>query len=228
MPKKNSAWGENSKAVEARERKSNARKAEQDKKQKTVEDAYWKDDDKNIDRKKERKDNAEQKKQEALKRKQDARKLLEEEEAKTTESSKKTSAAPKKVTMSDIDKIKEKERKQQELLAKEKEKERKNLTDNPEMEEENPNIKMAQILAEEGAIEARSLTDAIEVLDIGAAGVSGTDRHPEKRMKAAYNEFEERELPKLKAENPNLRLSQLKQILRKEWQKSPENPLNMR
>lgn len=47
-------------------------------------------------------------------------------------------------------------------------------------------------------------------------------------MKAAYTEFEERELPRLKAENPNLRLSQLKQMLRKEWQKSPDNPLNMR
>jgi len=77
-----------------------------------------------------------------------------------------------------------------------------------------------------GAVEARSLTDAIDVLDIGEKDT--VDRHPEKRMKAAYAEFEERELPKLKAENPSLRLSQLKQILRKEWQKSPDNPMNMR
>ena len=52
------------------------------------------------------------------------------------------------------------------------------------------------------------------------------DKHPEKRMKAAYEEFENVRLPQLKAENPNLRLSQLKQMLRKEWMKSPDNPLN--
>ena len=52
--------------------------------------------------------------------------------------------------------------------------------------------------------------------------------HPEKRVKAAYTDFESRRLPQLKAENPNLRLSQLKQMLKKEWQKSPENPLNAR
>ena len=52
------------------------------------------------------------------------------------------------------------------------------------------------------------------------------DKHPEKRMKAAYEEFESVRLPQLKSENPNLRLSQLKQMLRKEWLKHPDNPLN--
>ncbi len=47
-------------------------------------------------------------------------------------------------------------------------------------------------------------------------------------MKAAYSAFEERRLPQLKQENPTLRLSQLKQMLHKEWAKSPENPLNQR
>lgn len=52
------------------------------------------------------------------------------------------------------------------------------------------------------------------------------DRHPEKRMKAAFTAFEEVQLPILKKQNPTLRLSQLKQMLKKEWMKSPENPLN--
>ena len=56
--------------------------------------------------------------------------------------------------------------------------------------------------------------------------MDSVDKHPEKRMKAAYEEFESVRLPQLKAENPNLRLSQLKQMLRKEWMKSPDNPLN--
>ncbi len=54
------------------------------------------------------------------------------------------------------------------------------------------------------------------------------DKHPEKRVKAAYNAYEEQNLPRLKAENPNMRLSQLKQMLKKDWMKSPENPLNQR
>jgi hypothetical protein len=54
------------------------------------------------------------------------------------------------------------------------------------------------------------------------------DRHPERRMKAAYLSFEERTMPILKDQNPTLRLSQLKQLLRKEWMKSTENPFNQR
>ena len=52
------------------------------------------------------------------------------------------------------------------------------------------------------------------------------EKHPEKRIKAAYAAYEEQHLPVLKAEFPNLRLSQLKQMLKKDWMKSPENPLN--
>jgi Coiled-coil domain-containing protein 124 /Oxs1 len=54
------------------------------------------------------------------------------------------------------------------------------------------------------------------------------DRHPEKRMKAAYAAFEEERLPELKAEHPNMRLSQVKQLLWKEWLKSPRNPVNQK
>jgi len=81
---------------------------------------------------------------------------------------------------------------------------------------------MAELLAAEGAVEARSVEDAIATLSVDPK----VERHPEKRMKAAFLEFEERELPRLKKENPNLRLSQLKQMLKKDWMKSPENPLN--
>ena len=52
-------------------------------------------------------------------------------------------------------------------------------------------------------------------------------KHPEKRLKAAYEDYEKERLPELKKENPNMRLSQLRQMLWKEWQKSPKNPLNV-
>jgi len=72
---------------------------------------------------------------------------------------------------------------------------------------------------------ARNIDEAIAVLGSKDTEI---DRHPEKRLKAAYTAFEEIHLPRLKAENPNLRLSQLKQMLKKDWTKSPDNPLNKR
>ncbi|XP_045077483.1 5'-AMP-activated protein kinase subunit gamma-2-like [Coregonus clupeaformis] len=54
------------------------------------------------------------------------------------------------------------------------------------------------------------------------------DRHPERRVKAAFAAYEELNMPLLKKENPNMWLSQLKQQLKNEWMKSPENPLNQR
>lgn len=53
-----------------------------------------------------------------------------------------------------------------------------------------------------------------------------TDKHPEKRLKAAFKAFAAANMARIKAENPSQRLSQWKQILFKEWQKSPDNPLN--
>lgn len=52
------------------------------------------------------------------------------------------------------------------------------------------------------------------------------DKHPEKRMKAAYLAYEEIRLKELKEETPTLRLSQMKQMIRKDWLKAPENPMN--
>ena len=45
-------------------------------------------------------------------------------------------------------------------------------------------------------------------------------------MAAAYREFENQQLPIVKKEFPNLKLSQIQQKIRKNWSKSPSNPLN--
>lgn len=83
--------------------------------------------------------------------------------------------------------------------------------------EENLNRVMADVHV------ASSVEQAISVLKVADAE---EDRHPEKRMKAAFKAYEESQLPSIKAQNPSLKLSQLKQIIFKNWQKSPENPLN--
>ena len=54
MPKK-SKWGENPKAVEARQKKEDKKVEEEVRKQKALEDEYWRDDDKYVKRKEERK-----------------------------------------------------------------------------------------------------------------------------------------------------------------------------
>ncbi|KAI8613795.1 hypothetical protein BC830DRAFT_447418 [Chytriomyces sp. MP71] len=83
------------------------------------------------------------------------------------------------------------------------------------------------------AYAASGLDDALDLLDLANKGTTVNnatkeiEKHPERRMKSAWAAFEEREMPILKAENPTLRLSQLKQLLQKKWKKSPENPLNM-
>lgn len=125
------------------------------------------------------------------------------------------------MTVADIQAERERKESQAAAAAAKKKKEEEEEGD---MLEENPNQQVAALMVAEGAVEARSVEDAIAVLNVGETAV---DRHPEKRMKAAYNAFEERELPRLKQENPNMRLSQLKQLLKKEWMKSPENPMNM-
>ena len=53
MPKK--FKGENSKAAEAKARKDAARLEEKERKEKALEDEYWKDDDKHVNRKMQRK-----------------------------------------------------------------------------------------------------------------------------------------------------------------------------
>ena len=75
---------------------------------------------------------------------------------------------------------------------------------------------------------ASGLDAAMELMDLATTKNTQErlERHPEKRVKSAYAAFEERELPRLKEENPGLRLSQFKQMLQKMWKKSPENPLN--
>jgi hypothetical protein len=72
-------------------------------------------------------------------------------------------------------------------------------------------------------IEASGVTEALAVL--GVSDKDSDEKHPEKRMKAAWLAFQERELPALKLEKPGLRINQYKEMLWKTWQKHPDNPI---
>ncbi|XP_030640815.1 coiled-coil domain-containing protein 124 [Chanos chanos] len=210
MPKK--FQGENSKSAAAKARRAEAKAVADARRQKEQEDALWVDNDKHVLKKEQRKDDKERKRLEALERKKENQRLLDEEDAKIKGKPTKD-ASGDKITRAQIEKNLHSEH----LPTETKEKEKTHL-ETPL--EENVN----RIVPEEGSVEARTIEDAIAILSVK----EDLDRHPERRMKAAFAVFEEVNLPRLKMENPNMRLSQLKQLIKKEWTKSPENPLNQR
>ena len=70
--------------------------------------------------------------------------------------------------------------------------------------------------------------EAISALSAALGKDGKVDAHPERRMKAAHAAFEERRMKELQLEKPNLKRTQYKEMIWKEWQKSPENPMFMK
>ncbi|KAI0046936.1 DUF1014-domain-containing protein [Auriscalpium vulgare] len=97
---------------------------------------------------------------------------------------------------------------------------------------------------------ATGIDNALDLLEVVTAKMdkasvgnqaAGIERHPERRFKASFEAYQERELPNVRSEvgaslsthlivykydpqHPGLRLQQYKDLLFKQFQKSPENP----
>lgn len=205
MPKK--FTGENTKATAARARKTSAKESQQAQKKKEAEDRYWKDDDKHIVRKLQRKEDQEKKKQSIADKKAEIKALLEQESVSVKKCAK--APAPPKITRAQISE-------HGNVDAKPIKKDKIETHLDVPLEE---NINRILPTAEE----AHTIVDAIALLSTRDEEI---EKHPEKRMKAAYTAYEQRQLILLKEKHPTLRLSQLKQMIFKDWQKSPKNPLN--
>ncbi|KAI6123963.1 hypothetical protein EDD16DRAFT_589696 [Pisolithus croceorrhizus] len=89
--------------------------------------------------------------------------------------------------------------------------------------------------AEEETFAATGIDNTLDLLEVVTAKLdkasvgqqaAGIERHPERRFKAAFEAYKERELPKVKEDHPGLRLQQYQDTLYKQFQKSPENPFN--
>ncbi|CAH0592137.1 unnamed protein product [Chrysodeixis includens] len=210
MPKKFA--GENSKAVAARQRKENVKQEKDQKIKKMMEDAEWDDNDDKLKKKQQKKEDQEKKRLEQLQKKAEAKALL-EKEMESLKAAPKVAPPPPKITRAQIERMKEKSMKVEPVKVPSKIV----VVDETPLEE---NLNRIQL---DGEV-AQTVDEAISILGEKA----DSDRHPEKRIKAAYTAFEEINLPILKAENPSLRLSQLKQLLKKEWTRSPQNPLNQK
>ncbi|KAF3189822.1 hypothetical protein TWF106_005841 [Orbilia oligospora] len=80
------------------------------------------------------------------------------------------------------------------------------------------------------ALNASGIDNALDALSLtsGAASSASIDRHPERRFKAAYAAYEERRMAEGKADGEwdGLRQNQVKDRIRKEFEKSEENPFN--
>ena len=77
------------------------------------------------------------------------------------------------------------------------------------------------------ALNASGIENALDALGLTADNKSEKiDRHPERRFKAAYAAYEARRLPELEEEHKGLRRNQRVDMIRKEFEKSPENPFN--
>lgn len=77
------------------------------------------------------------------------------------------------------------------------------------------------------ALNATGIDNALDALSLTSANQSEKiDRHPERRYKAAYAAFEARRLPEVEEEHKGLRKNQRIELIRKEFEKHPDNPFN--
>lgn len=78
------------------------------------------------------------------------------------------------------------------------------------------------------ALNASGIDNALDALSLTAKSDNKVDRHPERRFKAAYAQFEERRLQEMESDGTGqgLRLNQKKEKIKKEFERSPENPFN--
>ncbi|KAK2882379.1 hypothetical protein FQN49_000403 [Arthroderma sp. PD_2] len=76
------------------------------------------------------------------------------------------------------------------------------------------------------ALNATGIDNALDALSLGTKDALKVDRHPERRYKAAYAAYEERRLPEIEQEQPGLRRQQRITLIKKEFEKSEDNPFN--
>jgi hypothetical protein len=79
-----------------------------------------------------------------------------------------------------------------------------------------------------GALNASGIDNALDALSLTADSAAKIDKHPERRFKAALAAFEERRLKEMEEDGSGqgLRQNQKREKIRKEFEKSEENPFN--
>lgn len=203
---------DNPKAVEARARKEAALAEKKAIAKKQAEDAAWTDDGK--DKRSLRRAAEEQKKLELAKRKKEKKELEEKERLELDK--KKVQRVSVKLTQAQIQAKRDAREQERQAKLREAENKKKNIVQQIPLEE---NLN-SQIGNEEWTADINKAVDNLK------SGGEATDLHPERRRKAQYNAYFDANLPLKKLEYPHLKLSQYKEMIFREWQKAPENPIN--
>ncbi|KAK3379945.1 hypothetical protein B0T24DRAFT_175994 [Lasiosphaeria ovina] len=78
------------------------------------------------------------------------------------------------------------------------------------------------------ALNATGIENALDALSVAGGSDAKVDKHPERRFKAAYAQFEQRRLSEMEKDGSGvgLRQNQKQMKIKKEFEKSPENPFN--
>ncbi|KAF4382851.1 hypothetical protein G4B88_021634 [Cannabis sativa] len=225
MPKK---MGVNSKAEEARARKTAAEAERKERDVRSKEDQLWREAEGAKSRASKKREEEAEKKAEAAARRAEVRRLAEQEEKELEKLMKKpdkkanrVSIPVPKVTEAELRRRREEE---QAALHKKDEEVKKRHSRTAAEEEYERMVLVTNTNRDDSIIEARTVEDAIAHMTV--ADSLPPDRHPERRLKASFKAFEDVELPRLKEEKPGLTHNQYKDMIWKLWKKSPDNPLN--
>lgn len=244
-------FGVNTKKEEARDRKDTQKKDKQAAEEKKKEDSKWADNDKKI-AKKDAKDvgfcvmfQKEEREKEAAKQraKEEKKALLEAEEAEISKSTslcqlEKAQPTVVRKTKYEVDQYKEKLEEMEEkkaihnpLVAAGVIKDEKNQDDDSDDYENNLEVNWNHVWREQYMKDIQQYDEIVdatgidEILKQTDAKNQTVDMHPEKRMKAAWGSFLDEEMPKYRKENPTLKRSQILQMMSKDWQTHPHNPI---
>jgi hypothetical protein len=78
------------------------------------------------------------------------------------------------------------------------------------------------------ALNATGIDNALDALSLTGPDSTKIDKHPERRFKAAFAAYEERRLKEMEEDGSGqgLRMNQRKERIRKEFERSEENPFN--
>lgn len=212
--------GKNPKAVAARNAKEETAKKKKAVESKAQDDAAWADDGQD---KKSKLKAAKEAKARADAEKKRQKKELEAEDKKNMAGKPKGTVAAVKVTKAQIAAKRAKADRQREEDEKAEALKKNRIVKQMDLTP-NMNKPTAGNDAEDFDDQWLSNVDAA-VADMKLSGAK--EKHPEKKMKAAYKGYCAENMPLIKEEFPHLKLSQYKQKLWDSWQKSPDNPLFM-
>lgn len=89
-------------------------------------------------------------------------------------------------------------------------------------------LDLSQLDGPTTSLNASGIDNALDALSLTSSSNAKVEKHPERRFKAAYAQFEERRMAEMQDDGSGdgLRLNQKKEKIKKEFERSPDNPFN--